>query len=116
MILFGVMSGCCAGLAVYAVVFFNPILILCGCFFAALLGKEAVKMYWIVLDMFEKVNDNVMSTWIKATSKVVNELGDHKSYVVIYDGGKVGKFLGEYMKIAYRTKAVILDWIIEMPI
>lgn len=55
MILFGVMSGCCAGLAVYAVVFFNPILILCGCFFAVLLGKEAVKMYWIVLDMFEKV-------------------------------------------------------------
>lgn len=55
MILFCAISGCCAGLVLYSIVFFNPILILCGGFFAILFGKETVKMYWIVIDMFDHV-------------------------------------------------------------
>lgn len=55
MVLFGFVSVCCAVLVVYSIVFFNPILLLSGCFFAVLLWKEAVKMYWIVMDMFDHV-------------------------------------------------------------
>lgn len=57
-----------------------------------------------------------MSAWKKATRKAVEELDDRKMYIVIYDGGKAGSFLGEHLKTAHKTEAVILDWISEMPI
>ncbi len=55
LVLFGLISGCCAGLVLYSIVFFNPVLILCGGFFSVLFCKETVTMYWIVLDMFDHV-------------------------------------------------------------
>lgn len=57
-----------------------------------------------------------MDRWIRATSKVVDGLADGMVYVVIYDGGKTGKFSGAFLKAAHNTESVILDWIIEMPI
>lgn len=54
--------------------------------------------------------------WKRATRNAVEGLEKTGEYVAIYDGGKVGKFSGGSLKIAYSSQAVILDWIIEMPI
>lgn len=57
-----------------------------------------------------------MLTWKRATNEVVNSLEKTGVYVAIYDGGKVGKFSGGSLQIAHGCQAVILDWIVEMPI